>query len=1117
MQTPPPTNANQRGHAGKVKSQPIPSQASAVARHHHPVIVTVVLAIAFTAAAGMQAWQTQRTRSIDNAVMLARVEREAMLQYRAGYEHRIRGLFLPGSFVSDTESTCQAALEALKSGNTLSPEDIQTLQESLDTLTQTTAQATFGAQTSTPESPQIAAARERGAEIDQLTLQMMRPINRHISALESERAYEQSAWNVANLLFVAFLALSSMLFIWRLTRRLSAERVFAQRVIDTSPIAILWKDTSGRILGYNDVFAKFQGLTIPGEAIGKTAREIGLSENSARAIEAQERYVIKSGQPLINVQEQIGPPARQRWLSISRVPMHDTRGKINGVLINFTEETERVRAEKHAIEMSGRLAMGLNAAHGGEWEWNLKTDAVNISDRWLTLNGFERTPDTAHFSFFRDRVHPDDLPAIHAALEAYFAGRADEYRAEYRVRTSTGVYRWNLGCGRVVERDAQGQPVRMQGLNLDIDPAKQAEQELRTVAKRADAANRAKSEFLATMSHELRTPLSGVIGMTELLRDTDLDDRQRSLVGSCRFSSRLLLDLINGLLDFSKIEAGHLELDHEPFSPERCVWSAVTVMAFHAHRAGLELEVDIDPSVPTTCVGDNGRLRQILVNLLANAVKFTEAGSVRVHLSAADPPDQGSTSSCQLTLAVTDTGIGIPVDKQAKLFEPFVQTDPSVTRRYGGTGLGLSISRSLAQAMDGQIQVDSAPGRGSTFTVTVDLETAPTSTPQAELPALCGRVLLADPVPAHRPRLIQRLQHLGLELAGPGEAYDLRITNVRADAPYLAAPTGDNTDLTPHLILAPVTCPPPPPTAGPTRSLTKPCSTTQLAKAIDQLLHHDVHTAPAPTHPPTRVDPLPDPALVESPDAQVLLVEDDLTNRQYLAELLRRQGVVCNVSTDGRDAVQRFTQRLATEGAGYRLVLMDYHLPEMDGWTATQAIRDAETAAGAAPATVLGVTAAGGTDDRAAGTAAGIDGWLDKPIEPNALRAAIAQHRIAEATGKPPLNAQDALERCMGDTRFLSAMLDGFAQTLPTQIQIFEAAVDNGDGTGAKAAAHAIKGAAGLITAFDLRDLAAHCEDLGRDASQANLDEMRRQVDLLRAESLRCIDHVTTLRNTLDA
>lgn len=1095
------------------------SGARSIKRRHHPVLAAAFLGLVFVTAAGLQAWHTHRTQTIDHAIATARTERESLLRYVAGYEHQIRGLLLPGSIEDEAERACRSALTALAESPTTAHRDVDALRQTMVAL-----DAAREAAPAAPDvdavvdpiaKPRTAAARRLGGELSDLMKRLKPPLERRIADLEARRTREEKAWDAANLVFVTLLALSSMLFVWRLTRRLSAERGFAQRVIDASPVAILWKDREGRLLGYNNRFARFHGLDTPDAGLGKTARDLGLHEEDARVFDAQEHYVMTQGESLLNVQEQIGPPGHQRWLSISRVPMHDARGRITGVLINFTEDSDRVNAEQRALEMSGRLAMGLNAAHGGEWEWNIQSDVMDLSDRWMTLFGLRRTRDSNTFAYFASRVHPDDMPAIQAALAEHFTGRSAEYRAEYRIRNGDGDYRWNLACGRVVEHAADGSPVRMQGMSLDIEDAKQNQLDLRTAAERADAANRAKSAFLATMSHELRTPLSGVIGMTELLRHTELDDRQRSLVSSCRFSSGLLLDLINGLLDFSKIEAGRLELDDEPFSPERCVRSAAAVMALHAHRAGLELDVEIGPGLPSMCRGDNGRLRQVLVNLLANAVKFTEAGRVRIELSAADHEDAGAAGG-GLSFAVTDTGIGIPVEKQQTLFEPFVQTDPSVTRRYGGTGLGLSISRSLVEAMGGRIDIDSAEGRGSTFTVTVPLEPAEPATTPADPDTLRGRVRLTDSDPASRPRLTQRLRTLGLEVVGPEATCDLRVTHVRADASSVPQPVGD-TDPTPHLLLTPVTCPAPTPGAGPTRSLAKPFCDRELAAALRRLLNGEAAPEPRSAARATAAVPLPDPALAESPDAEVLLVEDDLTNRQYLAELLRRRGVSCNVSTDGRDAVDRYVRRLDGDRPRYRLVLMDYHLPEMDGWTATRAIRDAEAVAGAGPAVVIGVTAAGGADDRAAGTTAGVNGWLDKPIDPKALRAVIDQHTATAAPtpAAPPLDAEAALERCMGDTDFLSATLDSFARTLPEQVDALEAALAAGDTGAAGATAHAMKGAAGLVTAFTLRDLAARCELLGGEAGGENLDEMRRQVDALRAETRRCIDHATRIRDEL--
>ena len=247
------------------------------------------------------------------------------------------------------------------------------------------------------------------------------------------------------------------------------------------------------------------------------------------------------------------------------------------------------------------------------------------------------------------------------------------------------------------------------------------------------------------------------------------------------------------------------------------------------------------------------------------------------------------------------------------------------------------------------------------------------------------------------------------------------------------------------------------------------------------------------------------------------MVEDDLTNRQYLAELLQRQGVTCDVAINGREAVAYYQKRLTGPGPAYQLVLMDYHLPEMDGWTATRAIRQAEAAHSAAPATVLGVTAASGTDDRAAGDQAGIDGWLDKPINPDALRQALATHAPPPSTAEPPLDAAAALERCMGDTHFFGATLDNFTQTLPELLDAFETALTQGDRAGAGAHAHAIKGAAGLITAFTLRDAAARCEQIGLDTSAGNLSELQQQADALRIEVQRCLQYATQIRDDVGA
>ena len=512
--------------------------------------------------------------------------------------------------------------------------------------------------------------------------------------LEDHRPVKNRPRRLANLIMVALLALGSMGFVWRLTRRLSDEHAFARGVIDASPVAILWKDRAGRLLGYNDVFAKLHGFSVPGEGLGKHARDLGLREEDVRMFDGA--GALRHGERVSRCSTCRSRSVRravENWLSISRVPMRDARGRITGVLINFTEESERVHAEQLALEMSGRLAMGLNAAHGGEWEWNVQTGAANLSDRWMNLFGLQRTPEADHFDFFRERVHPDDFPAIEAALDDHFSGASSEYRVEYRVKTGDGTYRWSLGCGRVVERDAQSQPVRMQGLNLDIHPAKQAQEELQEAAERAYGQP---GQERVSGHHEPRT--------ADPVERGHRDDRVAPGYGTGRPAAEpggvepLLRKPAAGP---DQRPAGLLEDRSGPFGTgARAVLTrALRVVGRRGHgparapRRARTRRGDRRGGAPM-CLGDNGRLRQVLVNLVANAVKFTEAGRVRICLSEVDHPTFRNAAGRALSFAVIDTGIGIPADKQARFSNPSCRPIPRSPAATAAPGWG---SRSRAR------------------------------------------------------------------------------------------------------------------------------------------------------------------------------------------------------------------------------------------------------------------------------------------------------------------------------------------------------------------------------------------------------------------------------------
>ncbi len=341
---------------------------------------------------------------------------------------------------------------------------------------------------------------------------------------------------------------------------------------------------------------------------------------------------------------------------------------------------------------------------------------VNI---WEQL-GYDQSMTPTDHATWRALWHPDDAARVEDAVNAYLAGETGEFEAEYRVRHRDGSSRWVLSRG-VVVRDAAGTPIRFVGSRTDITERKRSEEELRQAKEAAESANQAKDEFLANVSHEIRTPMNAILGMTELALDTPLTEDQRQNLRTVRSAADNLLAIINDILDFSKIEAGKLELDPTDFSLHAVVDDTIRALAPRAHKKGLKLVSHLQSDVPDVLVGDAGRLGQVLLNLIGNAIKFTEHGEVVVsvrRMEAEDPSSDlrpATPDCCVLRFEVRDTGIGIPLAKQEKIFRAFEQEDNSTTRKYGGIGLGLTIAAQLVGLMGGSITVQSEPGQGNAF------------------------------------------------------------------------------------------------------------------------------------------------------------------------------------------------------------------------------------------------------------------------------------------------------------------------------------------------------------------------------------------------------------------
>ena len=645
----------------------------------------------------------------------------------------------------------------------------------------------------------------------------------------------------------------------------------------------------------------------------------------------------------------------------------------------------------------------------------------------------------------------------------------------------------------------------------DITARKETEHALQVSKERAESANRAKSEFLANMSHEIRTPLNGVLAATELLLSSGLSANHREYVEIIHHSGESLLTILNDILDFSKIEAGKLELENIDFDLHESLDAIVRLAGLKAQEKHLELLCDFAPNLPTHLRGDPLRLRQVLMNLLSNAVKFTEHGEITLRVRV----DTEDNRSAALYFCVTDTGIGIADTFRASLFEPFIQVDGAITRKFGGTGLGLAIAKTLVTMMGGEIGSESRVGEGSQFWFTAQFEKQPHAASAAEIPEQlpsAPRVLLTgrnthqlailrewleswgcrcDDTTSRQGALrrLEEARRAGADYRfaivdlGPGDVDEL-VRHVDSGERLPLLDSAKWIALTSHggkaqlLALR---------GAGIEACLTKPVTPSRLFDCLATFLSG----TPLPLE--TAQPPLPGTeSLHPGPKPRVLLAEDNAINRKVTLAILTKLGYTADAVDNGQDCIERLSQQ------DYRLVLMDCQMPELDGYSASRRIRDPASAVRNHRIPIIALTAHAMRGDRERCLAAGMDDYLTKPLDIEALRS-VLQRWLPETAEHPPNEEQTtpaqemtdsevfdaaALQRrVLGDEELFRDVITTFCEDLPVRIEQLRAALDAGDLPAVRRHAHTIKGTAANVSAGALSALALSIEEAADDGS----------------------------------
>ncbi len=777
--------------------------------------------------------------------------------------------------------------------------------------------------------------------------------------------------------------------------------------------------------------------------------------------------------------------------------------------------SDRKRAEEALRESEERFRGTFENAPVGIVHNDPAGRFLRVNGTYCAIVGYSR--EELLQKTLQDIIHPEDVPTFVELYASSFAqGESPAFGLERRYLRKDGSTVW-VEVFTSFQRDAAGRPAYAIAAVQDISERKRLVEELRQAKEMAEASNRAKNDFLANVSHEIRTPMNAILGMTELALDAPLAEDQRQHLKTVKSAADSLLGILNDLLDFSKIEAGKLELDQADFGLRSTLGDTLRTLAIRAHTKGLELVSHVQSDVPDALIGDASRLRQVLLNLIGNAIKFTEAGEVVLRVEAtSDAPHE---EEAIVRFAVTDTGIGIPHEKQATIFRAFEQEDSSTTRRYGGTGLGLTIAARLANLMGGTITLESEPDRGSTFAFTARFGRQPhPPEPAADrLPGLLSNmsVLIVDDNATNRLILEEWLRGWQMEpvvrgdglaaldaiwhSAASGRPFPLVLLDARmpdTDGLTLAATIRDRIELAATRIILL--------TSGDFSGdlarfrelgidahLLKPVQQDELLETIYRVMSRAKGSTPTP------IELAPGPEAASAAPANpsslhMLVAEDNEFNAQLLEQLLRRRGHYVRVASNGREALALAQERV------FDLLLLDVHMPELDGFQVVCAVRERErTSDRHLP--IIALTARSRKEDRERCLAAGMDEFLSKPVRAADLWTAIDRVVGARGPGKRVgaglLNPRILWDACGGDAGALDRISAVFQTHVPDHLAAVQDALSQRDASRLREAAHKLSG---MLAAFS-EVAGGVASDLEDHAASGQIEEARPIVQQLEA------------------